>query len=104
MNRRAWTQQELLKALSLYCQLPFGQMHARNRAVIALSREIGRTPSATALKLVNFASLDPKLHGRGVQGMRNASTADRLIWNQFYGQWHRLAEAHTLVDSCPAGG
>lgn len=97
MERRAWTRPELLKVLSLYCQMPFGQMHARNRAVLQLSREITRTPSAIALKLVNFASLDPELRERGVGGMPNTSRADRTIWEEFYGRWQQLADAHVLA-------
>src|SRR5690554_2533773 len=69
MTRKAWTREQLVKTLALYCQLPFGKMHSRNPAVIALASVIERTPSAVALKLVNFASLDPDLRGRGVGGM-----------------------------------
>ncbi len=66
MERRAWTRDQLLKTLALYCQLPFGKMHSRNPAVAALASAIERTPSAVALKLVNFASLDPDPCGRVV--------------------------------------
>jgi len=96
-KRRAWTRDELLKALSLYCQIPFGKMHSKNPAVIALASAIGRTPAAVALKLVNFASLDPELHGRGVRGMANASQADRSIWQEFFGKWDQLAD-HVICE------
>jgi len=102
MERRAWTRPELLKVLSLYCQTPFGQMHARNRAVLQLSREISRTPSAIALKLVNFASLDPELRERGVGGMGNTSVADRNIWREFYGKWGALADNAVVMEPPPA--
>lgn len=93
MNKREpWTRDQLLKVLSLYCQLPFGSMHSRTRAVITLAEAIQRTPSAVALKLVNFASLDPELRARGVGGMGNTSKADRAIWDEFYGKWDVLAE------------
>lgn len=78
--------------LSLYCQIPFGRVHARNPAVIALADAIGRTPSAVALKLVNFASLDPELQARGVGGMGNTSVTDRAVWDEFYGRWDVLAD------------
>jgi len=101
MPRRGWTREQLLKALSLYCQIPFGKMHARNPLVEMLAESIGRTPSAVALKLVNFASLDPELRGRGVGGMSNSSAADREIWAEFYGRWDVLAE-HAVDAECEA--
>ena len=92
MKQQRWTRDQLLKVLTLYCQLPFGKMHSRNPAVVALAEVIDRTPSAVALKLVNFASLDPELRGRGVGGMENSSSADRAIWAEFYGRWDVLAD------------
>ena len=100
MIRRAWTRDELVKALALYCQLTFGKIHARNPAVIVVADAIGRTPSAVALKLVNFASLDPELRGRGVGGMGNTSAADRNVWAEFYGRWEVLAE-HSVELELP---
>lgn len=91
-TRRRWSHEELVRALSLYCQIPFGKMHAKNPAVIALADSIGRTPSAVALKLVNFASLDPELRARGIGGMANTSADDRRVWDEFFGRWELLAE------------
>ncbi len=102
MRRQAWTREQLVKALSLYCQLPFGKMHATNPAVIELANSIGRTPSAVSLKLVNFASLDPVQRDREISGMRNSSKADREIWNEYYGKWDVLAEAVAVSESDPA--
>lgn len=101
MAQNAWTREELLKVLSLYCQIPFGQMDARNPVVIALAEVIGRTPSAVAFKLVNFASMDPVLRARGVKGMENASNADREIWAEFYGRWDILAENSVDIEPPP---
>lgn len=98
MNRERWNREQLLKVLSLYCQLPFGRMDRRNQAVLALADAIGRTPSAVALKLVNFASLDPELRSRGVGGMGNTSTADRAIWQEFYGRWDLLADSSVVPE------
>lgn len=99
MIRQKWTRDEQIKVLSLYCQVPFGRMHSRNPAVIALATTIGRTPSAVALKLVNFASLDPALRGRGVGGMGNTSVSDRAIWEEFHGRWEVLAENAVVEES-----
>lgn len=54
-----WSHDHLLIVCGQYFTLPFGQMHARNPRVIELARLLNRTPSSVAMKLVNFASLDP---------------------------------------------
>lgn len=97
MERRAWSREQLLQTLALYCQLPFGKMHSRNPAVIELAGVIERTPSAVAMKLSNFASLDPDLRGRGVAGMANTSAADRAVWAEYFGRWEVLAD-HAVVE------
>ncbi len=91
MERRNWTRDELVAVLALYYQMPFGRMHHRAPEVQAMSERVGRTPSAVAYKLVNFASFDPDLQSRGVKGMQNASKLDRQIWDEFHGQWTHLA-------------
>ena len=101
MAQSGWTREQLLQVLSLYCQIPFGKMHGRNPAVIAVAKAIGRTPGAVSFKLGNFASLDPELGQRGIRGMKNAAQADREIWAEFYGRWGVLAE-HSLVIEPPA--
>lgn len=96
MDHRQWTRDELVQVLALYCQIPFGKMHARNSMVVEFASAIGRTPSAVAFKLVNFASLDPELRARGIRGMGNVSQADREIWDEFYQRWDSLADASVL--------
>jgi hypothetical protein len=75
-----WSREETIKALSLYIQTPFGRMHAGNGDIIALAEQLGRTPSAVAMKLCNFASLDPVERACGISGMVNVSQLDREIW------------------------
>lgn len=100
MPKRPWTRDELVSTLALYCQIEFGKMHRGNPAVIAHAEAIGRTASSVALKLVNFASLDPDLKGRGIGGMSNTSRADREIWREYFGRWADLAKhAPTAPDS-----
>ena len=97
-QRQLWTRDKLIKTLALYCQIPFGKMHSNNKDVVALSKIIGRTPSAVALKLVNFASLDPDLKDRNIRGMSNSSKIDKDIWNEYYGKWDTLAENSIFED------
>ena len=82
-----WTEDELRLALALYCQLPFGKMHSRNKEIVKLAEKIGRTPSAVAMKLVNFASLDPEIVNSGRTGLGNASSMDRQVWANFQNNW-----------------
>jgi hypothetical protein len=91
-----WTEDQLKLALALYCQLPFGKMHSRNKDIIRLAEQIGRTPSAVAMKLVNFASLDPEIVNSGRSGLGNASAMDRQVWVQFQMNWD--SEISTAVD------
>ena len=81
MERRPWSRDELLKALQIYLITPFGRIHSRNPRIRELASQIGRTASAVALKMVNFASLDTTLKQRG---MANASRLDREVWNEFF--------------------
>lgn len=81
----------MILAIKLYCELPFGRMHHNNPEVIKLANTIGRTPSALTFKLVNFASFDPSLQGRGVKGLRNTSKLDKEVWNEFYSDWEDLS-------------
>lgn len=90
-NRR-WTRDETIAVLSLYCQTPFGRMHAKNPDVQQVAEAADRTPASIALKLVNFASLDPEHQRRGVKGMSNVSKLDREVWSDYYGKWEILSD------------
>ncbi|GGB63086.1 HNH endonuclease [Henriciella pelagia] len=80
MARQNWDRREVTLAIELYTRLPFGRLHSGNPEIIALAGQIGRTPSALAMKLVNLASLDEDLDRRG---LGNASSLDREVWADF---------------------
>lgn len=86
-----WTKDQLKLAFNLYCQLPFGKLHSRNSEIAELAKLIGRTSSAVAMKLVNFASLDPTITQSGRSGLGNASALDREVWAEFHTDWETLA-------------
>ncbi|MGB3394279.1 MAG: HNH endonuclease [Stenotrophomonas sp.] len=90
-SRGNWSSEQLKLAFHFYCQTPFGKLHSRNPQIIELARLIGRTPSALAMKLVNFASLDPSITGSGRKGLSGASALDREVWDEFHANWERLA-------------
>jgi HNH endonuclease len=99
-----WSRDELIVACNLYFSLPFGKMHARDPAVVALAKALNRTPGSVAMKLVNFASLDPAHQARGVSGLTGVSRADKEIWEEFHANWSELAtesERH-LMELVPA--
>jgi hypothetical protein len=88
--RVLWSHEELVIACGLYFTLPFGQMHARNPKIIAIAKQLGRTPSSLAMKLVNFASLDPAHQARGVKGLAGHSRGDQSVWNEFHANWDEM--------------
>jgi len=91
MATKLWAREETLAALHVYFQLPFGQLHQRNPMIRELAEWIGRTPGSVALKLVNFASLDPQVRASGRAGMSNASQLDRTIWTALNEDWDTVA-------------
>ncbi len=90
---RGWTRDELLIALNLYHKLTFGQMHGRKPAIIVLAEKMGRGANSVAMKLCNFASLDPALKMRGIKGLSGASALDRSVWSEFHGSLAETAPA-----------
>lgn len=91
MTTIRWTKEQLKLAFYLYCQLPFGRLHSRNPEIIQLAKLINRTPGAVAMKLVNFASLDPAITSTGRAGLGNAGALDKEVWTEFHADWESLA-------------
>jgi len=88
--RVPWSHHELVIACGLYFTLPFGQMHSRNPKIIEVAGLLGRTRSSLAMKLVNFASLDPAHRARGVKGLAGHSRSDEQVWNEFHDNWDKM--------------
>ncbi|MEI6427241.1 MAG: HNH endonuclease [Pseudanabaena sp. ELA607] len=98
-NRKSWSRKELMIAMNLYCKLPFGQLHYKTPLIIAVAQKLERTPSSLAMKLTNFASLDPELQSRGIKGLKGASKADQAMWTEFNRDWERLGcESEEQLD------
>lgn len=83
MERRNWTREELILAFNLYLKLNFGQMHNRNADVRHLAKLIDRTPGSIAMRLGNFATVDPFHQQRGVGGLPGGRKQVEPIWNEF---------------------
>lgn len=83
MARRNWVKKELILAFNLYLKLPFGKMHRSNPDIIHLANLIGRTPSSVAMRLTNFASIDPYHQARGISGLPRGAKQCQPIWDEF---------------------
>ena len=93
-----WTREHFLIALNLYCKLPFGRFDRTNRLVIEVASKMGRTPSSLAMKLSNFASLDPVQRARGIKGLSGATKQDQIMWNEFHAHLDSLgSESEQLL-------
>lgn len=87
---RLWTKEELILAFNLYLKIPFGKMHSTNKDIIHLANLIDRTPGSIALRLANFASVDPVLKARGIKGMDGGKKIVQPIWDEFYDNQEEL--------------
>lgn len=85
-----WTREHFLIALNLYCKLPFGKLHKGNSMIIQAAEKMGRTPNSLAMKLCNFAALDPVQQARGIRGLPGATKQDRAMWNEFHAHFSEL--------------
>lgn len=81
--RKNWTHHDRIIVFGLYCELPFGKFHQRHPRVIQVAQALDRTPSSVAMKLSNFASLDPVITSSGRKGLSGASQADKEFWQSY---------------------
>lgn len=82
-GRKLWTKDELILALSLYLKLPFGKLHSGTPEIIHLASILGRTASSIAMRLNNFASVDPYHQQRGIGGLPGGRKQVEPIWQEF---------------------
>ena len=58
-------------------------MHSRNAEIIRWAPIIGRNANAVAIRLTNFAAVDPYHQKRGVKGMDGGKKQVQPIWDEF---------------------
>ena len=93
-----WTREETIVAFNVYCKVPFKSSSKTNPTIIKYANIIGRSPSALNMKVGNFGRLDPELKKQGIVGLGNGSKLDEIIWNEFNGNWEKLAfESELLI-------
>lgn len=87
-----WNREQLIVALNLYWKIPYNKISGTSNSVIKqIAPIIDRTPAALAYKLMNFTSLDSEKQKIGNKGKSAASSSDKEIWNEYFGQWEKLA-------------
>ena len=93
-----WTREETIIAFNVYCKIPFKNSSKANPTIIKFANIIGRSPSALNMKIGNFGRLDPELRKQGITGLVNGSKLEEDIWNEFNGNWDKLAfESEQLI-------
>jgi predicted restriction endonuclease len=97
-----WTREQVVACFNLYTRIQFSRFHTSTPEIIDFAKAIGRTPSAVAMKLGNFASFDPAHKKRNVKGLSNTSKLDRKIWEEFEAEPNRIAaESEEAFSSFP---
>ncbi len=92
MRSDVWTREQLIVALNLYWKIPYNKISgSSNNEIKQVSALIGRTPAALAYKLMNFTSLDPERQDKGNKGKSSAGSADKIVWEEYFGEWEKLA-------------
>lgn len=97
MVNNNWNREEHILAFNLYCKIPFTKINERYPPVIELAKIIGRTNGAVSRKLANFARLDPALQARNVSGLTHGAKGEEIVWNEFHGNWEKLAYESELI-------
>ncbi|MDX8388902.1 MAG: HNH endonuclease [Mariprofundaceae bacterium] len=93
-----WTREETIVAFNVYCKIPFKASSSRHPEIIKYASMIGRSPAALNMKIGNFGRLDPVLKEKGITGLVNGSKLEEVIWDEFHGNWSKLAfESECLI-------
>ncbi len=98
MIRKNWTKEETIIAFNVYCKIPFKNSSKSNPIIIKYAELIGRSPSALNMKIGNFGRLDPELRKQGITGLSHGSKLEQEVWDEFNGDWGKLAlESELLI-------
>lgn len=97
-RNKAWTREQLIMALNVYCKIPFKDVKEWHPLIQKYAPIIGRTPVALKMKIGNFGRFDPFLKAQGIVGLSNGSKDEELIWNEFWDNPQKLAyESERLI-------
>jgi putative restriction endonuclease len=100
MKSNIWTRDQLVVALNLYWKIPYNKISgSSNSQIKEIAPLISRTPAALAYKLMNFTSLDPERQDVGNKGKSGVGSFDRVLWNEYYNEWEKLAIDSAVILS-----
>lgn len=99
MAQNKWTRDETIIAFNVYCKIPFRSSSRLNPTIIKYANIIGRSPSALNMKVGNFGRLDPELKKQGIVGLAHGSKMEEEVWDEFHGNWEKLAYESELLIS-----
>ena len=99
MVKNNWTREETIIAFNVYCKIPFKSSSKTNPTIIKYANIIGRSPSALNMKVGNFGRLDPELKKQGIVGLAHGSKTEEEVWEEFSGNWEKLAYESELLIS-----
>jgi len=99
MAKNNWSREEHILAFNLYCKIPFTKINANYAPVKELAEIIGRSNSSVAMKLANFARLDPVLKARNISGLTQGAKGEEEVWNEFNNNWEDCVYESELILS-----
>ncbi|WP_227699094.1 HNH endonuclease [Spirosoma radiotolerans] len=95
-----WTREQLLAVFNLYLKLPPSKLDPSNYEIKKLASLIGKSDSSVAVRLNNFAFVDPYNQQHGMIGLEEGAEQIRSIWNGFMAnQEDTIYESEQIVAS-----
>lgn len=91
MTKNNWSYEEHVVAFNLYCKIPFTKINSQYAPIEDLAQILGRTSGAVAMKMANFARLDPVLQARNISGLSQGAKGEEIVWKEFNDNWEELA-------------
>lgn len=73
------------------------KINATYPPVRELAKILGRSNGSVAMKLANFARLDPALKVRNISGLTQGAKGEEIVWNEFHDNWDKLAFESEIV-------
>lgn len=90
-HRKAWSHDETVVALGLYFQVTFSRTNMNHPEIVRVAKILNRTPSAVAMKVINFARFDPTLRVEGISGLAHGAKMEAEVWNAYAGRMDELS-------------
>ena len=88
MSYRRWTREETVVCFALYCITPFNRL-SNQKQYAQIAEKLERCPASLAMKLCNFAALDPMYHGKGLS---RYALLDKAVFDEFQRNWIALSK------------